>query len=136
MLYEVLRTIRNFFPVENHYGTFKIEQGAIALDFLKDGQYYLIEGSVFNDGIHQHQEEVQLIDEEFDGTVTALAIPQAVLDLVSEIEDWQAQYGNASPFNSESFGGYSYTRTNGNGNGGASSWKEAFAQRLNAWRKL
>ena len=50
---------------------------------------------------------------------------------------WQKENKKAveSPYQSESFGGYSYTIKNGN-DGQGLSWKQVFAARLNEWRKI
>ena len=45
-----------------------------------------------------------------------------------------------SPFNSESFGGYSYSKSGGSSSSGnvdlSGTWQGAFADRLNNWRKI
>ena len=90
------------------------------------------------------EEAPELIDETFNGAVWAMAIPKAVINLAAEIAAWRQKYESASspamsPFMSESFAGYSYSKGASNsasGNGGTISWKTAFAPRLNAWRKL
>lgn len=134
MLNEVLRHIRNYFPDSGNAqeGVFTIEDSKIDLPFVRDGQYYLIEGSVFNDGIHK--EKLGLTDEEFEGRVTPLKIPKAVLELSEEIAEYEEKNGTVSPYTSESFGGYSYSKAT-NSNGVAVSWKEAFASKLRSWRK-
>lgn len=136
MLEQVLRYIRNWFPASFHNGTFFVENGAIDLPFMQNGQYFRIVGSVFNDGVYQYP--ATLKDETFNGSVWALAIPKAVLDIVSDIEEWNAKNADRvnSPYQSESFGGYSYTLKSENGAGGGATWQSAFASRLNAWRKL
>lgn len=139
MLEQVLMNIRNWFPVKGgiHSGTFTIKDGGITLPFLADGQYFRICGSVFNDGLHQYP-ATDLVDEEFSGAIWALAIPPAVVDLADEIGAWQEKNGEAasSPFSSESFGGYSYSKATDSASGGAVTWQTAFRSRLNAWRKL
>lgn len=142
MLTELCQELRNWFDRERHVGTFTITGGNITADFLLQGQYFRIMGSVFSDGVHQYP-AADLPDETFDGAVWALAIPQPVINLAQEIQGWRAKYevaGSAamSPFNSESFGGYSYSKS---GSGGASStgatgWQAAFRSQLNRWRKL
>ena len=134
MLEELLRHLKNWFVNTIHYGTFKIEGGALALPSLLDGQYFRIVGSVFNDGLHKAGDN-DLTDEMFDGTVYALAIPKAVIDIAAEIDEWQTKNGAASPYESESFGGYSYTRAT-DANGKAITWQSAFSGRLNPWRKI
>ena len=142
MLEQVLIHLRNWFVVPDgiHQGTYTIRDGRIALPFLMDKQYYRITGSVFNDGLHQYwRGAVLLRDETFDGTIWALAVPEAVISLTKEIEAWQETYGEASnsPYLSESFGGYSYTKGSAaGGHSAASTWQAAFASRLNPYRKL
>ena len=105
---------------------------------MSEGQHFRIVGSVFNDGVHQYNDELALTDETFYGEVWALAIPKALLDLVSEIEEWQSKNGEKSAgiYQSESFGGYSYTLKSDSGGNGDRSWMGAFSTRLNQWRKL
>jgi hypothetical protein len=52
--------------------------------------------------------------------------------------EWE-KYGKAaeSPYVSESFGGYSYTKSGGyEADGGVNNWVTAFKTRLAQWRKL
>ena len=139
MLEQVLMNIRNWFPVEGgiHSGTFTIKDGGITLPFLADGQYFRICGSVFNDGLHQYN-VLDLTDETFTGTIWALAIPKAVIELADEIQKWQEKNGEASvsPYQSESFGGYSYSKATDAETGGAVTWQSAFKKQLSAWRKI
>lgn len=143
MLTELCQELRNWFDLDRKYGTFTISSGALAADFLANGQYYRIIGSVFNDGVHKYGDTSDVLtDEVFDGSVWALGIPKAVIDLAADIAAWQEKYGTAgsaalSPFQSESFGGYSYNK-GGNGSTNATSvgWREAFASNLNRWRKI
>lgn len=137
MLSQVLKYLKNYFVAENRLGNYKIENGSISLPFLSEGQYFRIIGSIFNDGVYQYPAR-GLKDEEFGGAIWALAIPNEVITLTEDIEEWQKQYrANAeSPYQSESFGGYSYTlKTAGDGKSGI-SWSSAFADRLNQWRKI
>ena len=139
MLEQVLMHLKNWFLVPGgiHEGTYTIEDGGITLPFLAHGQYFRICGSVFNDGLHQYP-ALDLKAETFEGTVWALAVPQAVIELASEIEEWQKKNGDASvsPYQSESFGGYSYSKSTDSASGGAVTWQSAFRSRLSAWRKL
>ena len=139
MLEQVLMHLNNWFLVPGgiHEGTYTIEDGGITLPFLANGQYFRICGSVFNDGLHQYPAS-DLKAETFDGTVWELAVPQAVIDLAGEIEAWETKNGDASvsPYQSESFGGYSYSKATDSASGGAVTWQSAFRSRLNAWRKL
>ena len=139
MLEQVLMNIRRWFPVEGgvHSGTFTIEGGGITLPFLMTNQYFRIVGSVFNDGLHQYP-AFDLTDETFTGSVWALAVPKAVIDLADEIQKWQEKNADAlsSPYQSESFGGYSYSKATDAETGGSVTWQSAFKQQLSAWRKI
>ena len=139
MLEQVLMHLKNWFLVPGgiHEGTYTIEDGGITLPFLANGQYFRICGSVFNDGLHQYPSS-DLKEETFDGAVWALAVPQAVIELAAEIEEWQKKNGEAAAgiYQSESFGGYSYSKSTDSASGGAVTWQSAFRSRLNAWRKL
>ena len=143
MLTEICAELRNWFVVPDgvHIGTYTISGGSIApLDFLQEGQYFRIVGSVFNDGVYQYP-ATSLTDEVFEGAVWAMAVPSDVITLAGEIGEWKTKYGAAaaSPFTSESFGGYSYTKSGGasvTGTTGTMSWQTQFKSRLNRWRKL
>ena len=138
MLTEICAEIRNYFEVPNgrHFGTFTISGGSIApLDFLQEGQYFRIVGSVFNDGVYQYP-AASLTDEVFDGAVWAMALPPSILALSAEIKAYNdSDAGKPSPFTSESFGGYAYTKAT-DSNGAPIGWQKAFASRLSKWRKL
>ena len=138
MLTEICAELRNWFVVPNgvHIQTYTISGGSITpLDFLQEGQYFRIIGSVFNDGVHQYP-AADLTDEVFHGAVWAMALPPSLIALSAEIEEYnKSDAGKASPYTSESFGGYSYTKAT-DANGAPISWQKAFASRLNQWRKL
>lgn len=138
MLEELLRALRNWFACGKATGRIRVEGGALVPPeglSLADGQHLRVQGSVFNDGLHRWP-CTDLHDEEFVGTVWALAVPQAVLDLADEIEAWQQKHAEEldGPYASESFGGYSYTRIGGNGS--PITWRQQFKARLDPWRKL
>lgn len=142
MLTELCQELKNWFVREKHTGTFTIENGNLTADFLVPGQYFRIIGSIFSDGVHLYPAE-DLSSETFTGAVWTLAIPPHIVCLSDEIDAWRAKYelpdsAAMSPFQSESFGGYSYSKSGTGANGGTTcvSWKNAFASRLNAWRKL
>lgn len=135
MLTEVCQEVNNWFDVEKRFDVFTVENGHIEIDGLQDGQYFRIIGSVFNDGVHLSTDT--LTDETFDGAVWLLAIPESFVNMVSDIKNWQNNYGEAvkSPYSSESFGGYSYSKSGGGSSGSSSGWKGAFSSDLNRWRK-
>lgn len=141
----VMGACRNWFVRMTRTGDFSISGGVLtgAEGLLMPGQYYRIVGSVFNEGVFQYHgygvADDTLTDETFSGRVDALAPPRDFLQLAAEIADWQAKYGAAaaSPFNSESFGGYSYTKASGvTQDGGAGGWQAHFGARLARYRKL
>lgn len=140
MLEQILDFIHNYFVHEIHRGNFRIVDGVLVnVPWLQDGQYFKIRGSVFNDGVHKYSDDV-LHDERFEGEVWSMTIPPAILAMVTEIETWVDRYGesSASPFTSESFGGYSYTKASGGeaGSGVGPTWQSVFGPRLNAYRKI
>lgn len=154
MLETVCRELNNFFEQKKIIGKFEIIDGQITQRQpltknplrLQEDQYFRIVGSVFNDGVYQYPTTAsQLKDEEFNGAVWAMAVPKEFLDLVKEIEAWQKKNGSVdsaamSPFQSESFGGYSYSkgaRQSSSDGKGASypTWQSVYADRLNVWRK-
>ena len=147
MLTELCQELHNWFDRERYFGKFEITGGTITAPFLVDGQYYRIVGSIFNDGVHKYGDiKDVLTDETFNGSVWALGIPKAVLNLADEIAAWKAKYESPdseamSPFQSESFGGYSYNKgSTSSANGSAATtptgWKAVFASNLNRWRKI
>jgi hypothetical protein len=139
VLETVLIHLKNWFVVPGgvHEGTFTIKNSTLELPFLQEGQYYRICGSVFNDGLHNDCDTC-LQDETFTGTIWALAIPKAVICLALQIEEWQRKNGEtvASPFTSESFGGYSYTKATDSATGAVATWETVFRSQLNPYRKL
>ena len=139
MLEQVLLSLRNWFVADKRTGRVRIEGGRLVPPAglgLKEGQYIRITGSTFNDGLHAWPYN-GLTDEEFVGTVWALAVPQAVVDLADEVAAWQQEHAKEldGPYQSESFGGYSYTRVMG-ADGRPLTWRDQFKSRMDPWRKL
>ena len=145
ILTEVCDYLNNYFWEKKIQGTFIISNGEINVPSLKDGQYFRILGSTFNDGVHKYPitASTKLTDETFKGEIWAMAVPQTVIAIASDIKEWQTMYGGAgasamSPFNSESFAGYSYSKSgSGNANSGSNAtWQDVYGGRLNKYRKL
>lgn len=139
MLSELFAYLKNYFidPDEDiHTGDFVIENGSIDLPFLLNGQYFRIVGSALNDGVWQYP-ATQLLDEGFSGAVWAMRVPPSLIALAAEIEDWQSTNAAvlATPYQSESFGGYTYAKGGGS-HGGSYSWQDHFGARLNPYRRL
>ena len=139
MLEAVLIHLKNWFVVPSgvRYGMYTIKDNTLKLDYLQNGQYYRICGSVFNDGLHKYG-DVDLQNETFTGTVWALAVPKRIVELSEEIEAWQNKNGDVinSPFTSESFGGYSYTKATDTKTGSPATWESVFRVQLNPYRKM
>ena len=148
MLSELCKELNNWFDrgQPRLHGAFEIRNGKIIdADFtgaIKTNQYFRIIGSVFNDGVYKNTESLQLTDEIFVGSVWLMAVPSAIISLADEIATWQAKFGgvdsvNMSPYNSESFGGYSYSKSGGgSASDGGGSWQAAFGNRLKMYRKV
>lgn len=132
MLYTICKHIKNFFVIARYEGKFSIVDGTLSLPLL-DGQYFLIEGSVLNDGVYQYP-VTDLKDETFSGAICGMAVPKDFIELTEEIKSYNDK-NTDGPYSSESFGGYSYTKAT-DSSGNVASWKSAFATRLNAWRKV
>ena len=128
--------IRNYFETQKRFGTFTISGGSISpSDFLQDGQYFRIVGSVFNDGVYRYPAH-DLVDETFKGAVWAMAVPPAVFELLQKIQEFEAATANApTTYISESFGGYGYTKATDE-NGLPVGLRSVFKSELNRWRKL
>jgi hypothetical protein len=86
-----------------------------------------------------------LKDEAFHGAIWIMSPTADFLALVDEISAWQAKNGgvdsnNMSPFTSESFGGYSYSKASGGSaeSGGSSvpTWQSTYAARLKNYRRI
>lgn len=157
MLTELCEYLRNWFceDQDKHIGTITITGGEItARDDLifsgaaiepVAGQYFRVIGSIFNDGVHQYPDE-DMVDETFEGAVWLMRVPPAVIALAEEIAAWKGKYMDINsplmgPFTSESFGGYSYSKSGVGASAftnasGISGWQAAFADRLGLWRKI
>ena len=146
MISEICAELRNYFLRDYinpehyiHYGSFVIANGEMqSLPFLKQNQFYRIIGSTFNDGVHQYGVDNGLIDETFDGTIWEMFVPKEVVDLSAEIQTWVSNNADTinSPYQSESFGGYSYTKAIASNGKLSTDWQSHFAGKLNRWRRL
>ena len=96
MIGEVCAYLRNYFDYNQPktFGEITIENGKIVTNCqLKPNQYFRIIGSTSNDGVYKNDDNLQLIDETFDGAVWAMACPPDFISIVSEIAAYQAKYG-------------------------------------------
>ncbi len=143
---QLCKELNNYFYRERFEGRYVVENGVINLSELESNgsiqinQYFMINGSVFNDGVYQYP-TTNLEDETFNGVIRTMAVPKDVRDLLSEINTWITKYSDDknidSPYDSESFQGYSYTKGNNNSDGTDNgSWQQHFMNRMNKWRKI
>lgn len=135
-LTDLCEVLRNWFDVDRHIGDFTIENGTLDLDYLAEGQYFRIVGSIFNDGVHLNNDKLSLKDESFHGAIWSMAVPQNVVDLVTKITEWETDNADAlkGAYASESFGGYSYSLGTSGGEG--LSWQSHFKKELERWQKI
>lgn len=136
MIVEVCLEIKNWFTDREdiHVGNFEIKGGLLQSPFdLKEGQYFRICGSTFNDGIYRYGRN-KLVDEEFHGAIWCMKVPRDFIELVEEIETFVSKNDETSTFLSESFGGYSYSKASKNGM--PLTWRDVFRNRLNRYRKI
>lgn len=139
MLGEICKELNNWFETKRLFGEFTISNGELQNVEILDGQYYRIVGSVLNDGVYQcNGISKPPKDETFTGAVWLMAVPVDVLKLESEISLWESKYKEAenSPYQSESFGGYSYSKASGQNGSNGATWQSVFANKLNQWRKI
>lgn len=148
MLGEICAEIKNYFVLNGdiHTGDWEISNGQISPSLNFPTEYIRIVGSRLNDGVYKVSElATTLKDETFHGGIWIMSVPADFLALASEIAEWQKVNGgvgssNMSPFTSESFGGYSYSKASGGSieNGGASvpTWQSQYANRLKIYRKV
>ena len=150
-IFEVCSYLKNWFDRNQpkYFGNVSIINGALSETYdLKVGQYFRIVGSALNDRVYEYP-VTTLEDESFNGAIWGKNLTKAFLALLNEIDAWKAKFNSLdtqdgkqamSPFNSESFGGYSYSKSNG-GTGDTSkdksgTWQGVFGARLAPYRKM
>lgn len=125
-----------------HAGIYTINNGVISnTDFLIDKQFFAIKGSKLNDGVYYNTLEGRgmLLDETFKGAIWDMSVPPAFLEFCESAEAYKAKYNelglNFTGFQSESFGGYSYSLP-----AGAPEFMVQWLDRLNRsyrrWRRI
>lgn len=148
---ELCGELRNYFIIDPGQdifpGTYEISNGSIITPtpFLTENDYFRIVGSRKNDGVYINNasELSVLVDETFTGAIWVMSVPPAVVSLAADISAWETATADVrnSPYQSESFGGYTYSLKSGGSSaapGGASAltWQGAFAERLKPYRRL
>ena len=134
LIEQILDFIHNHFVQSSTEGEFSIIDGVLQTTDLQPRQFFWINGSTFSNGVHQYGTTDRIkyggfnVTETFHGTLSALAIPADLLDLAGEIQSYIDTNGGSmnSPFTSESFGGYSYTKGQGKGSASGADWRTVF----------
>lgn len=144
MISEICAEIKNYFtyPCDRFIRDWEIKDGALTptLDIPTD--YIRIVGSRLNDGVHKRTNgSFELTDEKFHGAIWVMSPPADFLSLCAEISAWQEKNGGANsqamgPYSSESFGGYSYSRSGGSNGASVMSWVDAYGARLRRYRRI
>lgn len=143
MLTNICAYLHNYFDYERHSGEISIVNGVIFCNgkaiMLDEGQYF----ALFRERIPLGVFNEVPADKTFVGSVWLMDVPKDILDADKWADDWMKANGGAgseanSPFQSESFGGYSYNKgTNSSGKGGMSIFDNAqFSRMLAPYRKL
>lgn len=127
-IYSMCSHVNNWFAEKKIIGEITIRDGQPQID-IGNYRYIRIIKSNDNDGIHK-VDEMELTDETFDGAVWLLKIPKPFIELSEKVGAWQTEHAGKEMFQSESFGGYSYSR-----NADALTWQGTFKSDLDAWRK-
>lgn len=138
---ELCAKINRWFDIDRQFGTFEIKNGMLKnsnslLPLLKPGLHIRIMESNYNDGVYAFPVD-NLKDEVFDGAIWTLSIPYAFLLKADEIENWRETNKDTinSPFDSESFAGYSYSKNAAVNEAGNAAWEKHFERDLDRWRK-
>ena len=148
MIDDVCAEVKNYFIREILINDYAVIGGVLTPSVNTEARYIRIVGSMKNDGVHDLTDTKDTLTNEstFHGAVWIMAVPQDFIDLYGEIKDWQTANGGVnsvamSPFQSESFGGYSYSKGAG-GSGGSGkqasipTWQSMYASRLNKYRRV
>ena len=123
MLERVCANIHNYFISAEYPAQYSIASGVISpAPPLKEGLRFWLVGSDLNDGVYTYHADVimndddtavaEWQDEDFAGTVCAMAVPREMLNAVQEGLAWQSDNESVlnSPYTSENVTGiYSYT---------------------------
>lgn len=98
------------------------------------GQYFLVCGSIFNDGVHKAGDS-DLVAETFNGTVQPMRVPPAFAALAQKIDAYDKALPSGGVYVSQSFGGWSGTMATGT-DGLPADGKTKFRAEINQWRKM
>lgn len=146
MIEQVLRSLNDFF-IRTVVAGSKVETDGITVsDGTKfvAGQYILVIGSVLNNGVlkvktvtgNKIATDETLYPETNAIRVCGMAVPRGLLDIITEITEYNA--ANPRGISQESLGDYSVTYSSGASGGGSNdlSWYGIFKSRLAAYKKV
>jgi hypothetical protein len=98
------------------------------------GQYFLVCGSIFNDGIHKAGDG-DLTAETFTGTVQPMRVPPDFVALAEKIDAYDKALPSGGVYVSQSFAGWSGTMATG-ADGLPADGKTRYKSEINHWRKM
>ena len=141
MLTNICAYLKNYFDYERHIGTIKIADGVITCNGkrIETGQHFALFRDRFVLGVYKAGDEIP--DKTFEGAVWLMDVPEAIKEADAWAEEWNLKNGSAEangPFQSESFGGYSYTKgSSANGGVGSGVFDQAqFKAMLAPYKKI
>jgi hypothetical protein len=145
MLTRICRYLKNWFVVKTYLGNIAVSEGKIYCNGseieMQEGQRFALVRTHYVYGAYSYGDEIE--DYEFEGAVWIMDVPADVLDVAVRMTEWEAANGGVdsqamSPYQSESFGGYSYAKgLNSKGKVGSSVFDNAeFAAVLSPFKKI
>ena len=145
MLSRVCRYLKNWFVDKIYAGDITVSDNKVYANGteieMSEGQYFALVGVRYVYGVYAYGDDLE--SDTFEGAVWIMKVPKDVLDVVERMTAWEEANGGAdsqamSPYQSESFGGYSYSKgSSGNGKVGSSVFDNAeFASVLRPFKKL
>ena len=145
MLTRICRYLKNWFVVKTYLGNITVSDGKVYCNGdeieMQEGQRFALVRIHYVYGTYSYGDEIE--DSEFEGAVWIMDVPADVLEVAERMTEWETANGGAdsqamSPYQSESFGGYSYSKGSGtNGKVGASVFDIAdFAAALSPFKKI
>lgn len=145
-LSRICAALKNYFvqfDQDVHAGVYTIDSHVVTpSNFLQNGQYFRVVGSVFNDGVYKFGDADSmglLVDETFSGAIWTMRVPRSFIDLVSDYDRLNAKIEElalvSTGFASESFDGYSYTLSSG-APAELLQWKSRLDSELNQYRRI
>lgn len=127
---DVMRRVRNFFPVASTEGPWQLRQGMLTPTLHAPGDWIAIEGEgpagVYR--LDEHGAICGVSDCEWTGRVWLLRPPADFLRLCAQIAQWQEAHPDPTVL-SERFGEYSRSQT-------GAAWEKVFAAALRPYLRM